>query len=160
MTEEKFGQIIELYRESVFRTAYCFTKSYADAEDISQEVFLKLYTYSGVFASDEHIKAWLLRCTVNLCKNLAKSYWYRFSQSIDETAEGIACPEEKESILPEIMKLKPKLRTALYMYYFEEYSVKELSELLGESKTVITTRLSRGRSKLKELLLKEGYYEL
>ena len=160
MTEEKFCEIIGLYRESVFRTAYCYTKNSSDSEDITQDVFLKLYTYTGTFGSDEHIKAWLLRCTVNRCKNLVKSYWYRFSQAIDENTENIPEQDRRDSILPLIMKLKPKLRTVLYMYYFEGYTVKEIAEIIGESRTVVTTRLSRGRKKLKELLIKEGYDEL
>lgn len=154
MTESEFMRLIGLYRETVFRAAYCCLKSYSEAEDITQEVFLSLYTYSGNFNDDSHIKAWLLRVTVNKCRNLLKSCFKRLSVPLDEAEDKAVCSEES-SVLHLIMSLKPKLRTPLYMYYYEEYSVKEIAALLGEKETTITTRLSRGRKKLKELLIKE-----
>lgn len=160
MTEQEFSRLTDLYRATVFRTAYCYMKSYADAEDISQEVFLKLYTSSESFDTDENVKAWLIRVTSNRCKNLLKSYWYRFSEPITDAHDKAVYDEEESGILPLIMTLKPKIRTVLYMYYYEEYSVKEIAGLLGETKTAVTTRLMRGRRQLKELLIKEGYHEL
>ncbi len=160
MTDNDFSRLIGLYRETVFRIAYCYTKSYADAEDISQEVFLKLYISAESFAADENVKAWLIRVTANRCKNLIKSYWYRFSEAITEKADRAVYDKAEDGIMPFIMKLKPKIRTVIYMYYYEEYSVKEIAELLSEKKTTVTTRLMRGRKQLKEMLLKEGYNEL
>lgn len=160
MTEQEFTRLIGLYRDTVFRVAYCYTKSYADSEDISQEVFLKLYTSEQHFEADENVKAWLITVTANRCRNLLKSCWYRLSEPIcGETDSGVFLSEE-DSVLPLLMMLKPKFRTVLYMYYYEEYSVKEICGLLGESKTAVTTRLMRGRRQLKELLIKEGYNEL
>jgi len=159
MTESEFLRIAGLYRETVFRAAYCCLKSYAEAEVITQDVFLALYTYSGSFNDDSHIKAWLLRVTVNKCRNLLKSCFRRLSVSLEEAADKAVYNEESD-ILSLIMSLKPKLRTPLYMYYYEEYSVKEIAAILGEKETTITTRLSRGRKKLKELLIKEDRYEL
>ncbi len=159
MTEQEFSRLISLYRETVFRVAYCYTKSYADSEDISQEVFLKLYASEQYFAADENVKAWLITVTANSCKNLLKSRWYRFSEPLGENADSCTFMNEGDNILPLLMTLKPKFRTVLYMYYYEEYSVKEICSLLGESKTAITTRLMRGRRQLKELLIKEGYNE-
>ncbi len=159
MLESEFMRLIQLYRQTVFRAAYCCLKSYAEAEDITQEVFLALYTYPGGFNDDSHIKAWLLRVTINKCRNLIKSAFRRFSVPLDEAADKAASTEENE-LLKVVMTLKPKLRTPLYMYYYEEYSVKEIAELLGEKETTITTRLSRGRQKLKVLLTKEDKDEL
>lgn len=154
MTESEFVRLVKLYRGTVFRAAYCCLQSYAEAEDITQEVFLSLYTYSGSFNDDSHIKAWLLRVTVNKCRNLLKSAFIRLRAPLDE-AEEIAVVTEENELLKVAMTLKPKLRTPLYMYYYEEYSVKEIAELLGEKETTITTRLSRGRQRLKELLTRE-----
>ncbi len=159
MTEGDFMELVKQYRHTVFRAAYCRLKSYSEAEDITQEVFLALYTYEGCFNDDSHIKAWLLRVTVNKCRNLLKSAFRRFVVPLDEAADKAAFAEENE-LLNVVMTLKPKLRTPLYMYYYEEYSVKEIAELLGEKETTITTRLSRGRQKLKELLTKEEKDEL
>ncbi len=160
MTEKDFSRLIGLYRETVFRVAYCYTKNYADAEDISQEVFLKLYSSDENFETDENTKAWLIRVTSNLCKNLIKSYWYRFSEPVTEKTDRAVYEKDEDNVLPFIMKLKPKIRTVIYMYYYEEYSVKEIAKLLGEKKTTVTTRLMRGRRQLKAMLLKEDYDEL
>lgn len=159
MTESEFMRLVGLYRQTVFRAAYCCLKSYAEAEDITQEVFLALYTYSGTFNDDSHIKAWLLRVTMNKCRNLIKSAFRRFSVPLEEAADKAILTEDNE-LLNVVMTLKPKIRTPLYMYYYEEYSVKEIAELLGEKETTITTRLSRGRQKLKELLIREDKNEL
>lgn len=159
MTESEFLEHVKRHRQTVFRAAYCQLKSYSEAEDIAQDVFLALYTYNGVFNDDSHVKAWLLRVTVNKCRNLLKSAFRRFSVPLDEAADRENVTEGNE-LLNVVMTLKPKLRTPLYMYYYEEYSVKEIAELLGEKETTITTRLSRGRQKLKELLTKEDKNEL
>ncbi len=159
MTEGEFTELVKLYRQTVFRAAYCQLKSYSEAEDITQEVFLALYTYDGQFNDSSHAKAWLLRVTVNKCRNLIKSAFRRLSVSLDEAADKAVFTEDNE-LLRVVMTLKPKIRTPLYMYYYEEYSVKEIAELLGEKETTITTRLSRGRQKLKELLIREDKNEL
>ena len=159
MTEGEFMEYIKRYRQTVFRAAYCHLNNYAEAEDITQEVFLALYTYKGDFNDGEHIKAWLLRVTINKCRNLMKSAFRRFVVPLD-VAEDKAVAAEENELLRIVMTLKPKLRTPLYMYYYEEYSVKEIAELLGEKETTITTRLSRGRQKLKELITREDKDEL
>ncbi len=161
MTEQEFSRLAGLYRTSVYRAAYCYTKNSADAEDITQEAFFRLFTAGTEFETDEKAKAWLIRTAINRCKDLRKSLRYRLTVQEDEAA-GAVCSDEKaeDSLMPLIMKLKPKSRCVLYMYYYEEYSVKEIAGLLGEKKTTVTTRLMRARKQLKELLIKEGYYEL
>ena len=159
MSESEFVRLVSLYRQTVFRCAYCSLKSYSEAEDITQEVFLSLYTYNGTFNDDHHVKAWLLRVTMNKCRNLLKSAFRKLSVPFEEAGDK-AVFEEKNELLELVMTLKPKLRTPLYMYYYEEYSVKEIAELLGEKETTITTRLSRGRQKLRELLTREDKDEL
>ena len=161
MTEQEFSRLAGLYRLSVYRAAYCYTKNSADAEDITQEAFLKLFTSEIGFETDEKAKAWLIRTAINRCKDFRKSLRFRFTVQEEEAAEA-ACTDKRteDSLLPIVMRLKPKSRCVLYMYYYEEYSVKEIAELLGEKKTTVTTRLMRARKQLKELLLKEGYYEL
>ena len=159
MTEAEFARLVGLYRGVVFRAAYCCLGNYADAEDISQEVFLALLTYSGCFNDDEHIKAWLLRVTVNKCKDARRVFLRRPTVPLEEAAERAVLPEE-DSTLELVMSLRQKLRAPLYMYYYEGYSVREIATLLNEKESTITTRLSRGRRKLKELLTKEEKYGL
>lgn len=160
ITAQEFTRLVELFSGTVFRTALCYTKNQHDADDIMQDVFLKLYTYEKGFESDEHIKAWLIRVTINHCKNLLKSISYRLSEPIEKAENIPAYEQEENGLLSVITELNPKVRAAMYMFYYEGYSVKEIAHITGEKETTITTRLSRGRKQLKKLLLKGGYYEL
>lgn len=163
MSEAEFERLIGLYSGTVYRTAYCRTGNAADAEDIMQEAFLRLYTSKLIFENDEHIKAWLIRTAANLGKNLIKSGWYRLSEPITAQTEERPAKETEipeEGILPLIMKLKPKNRLALYMHYYEGYSVREIASVLGEKESAVTSRLLRARKQLKALIIKEGIYEL
>ncbi len=160
MTEQELTRIVGLYSNTVFRTAMCFMKNKADADDIMQDTFLKIYTYKKDFESDEHIKAWLIRTAANQAKNLLKSRWYRLSEPIENAENAVFQEKEADSLLSVIMKLKPKSRHALYLFYYEGYSVKEIAAIMKQSETAVTSQLSRGRSQLKKLLMKEGYYEL
>ncbi len=159
MTENELKRIIGLFGRNVFNTAYCYMKSYADAEDIRQEAFIKLYICKKNFESDEHIKAWLLRVTVNLCKNALKSYWYRMAMPLDKASDIEADKAREDSFVSYLFRLKPKYRIALYMHYYEGFSVKEIASAVGDKESTILSRLSRGRKQLKDILLKEGYNE-
>lgn len=160
MTENELKRIIELYGNNVFKTAFCYMKSRADADDIQQDVFFKLFLYEKTFESDEHIKAWLLRVTSNLCKNKLKSAWYRLSSPLEAAADVEAQNEFEDDFLSYLYSLKPKYRITLYMYYYEGYSIKEISDIMGEKENTIISRLSRGRKKLKDILIKENYNEI
>lgn len=159
MTEIELTRIIKLFGRNVFQTAYCYMKNYADADDIQQETFIKLYTYGKTFESDEHIKAWLLRVTINLCKNRLNSAWYRLSAPI-EAAESMPAKTESESIIPYLFRLKPKYRVALYMHYYEGYSAKDIARIYDSKETTVLSWLARGRKQLRDILIKEGYDEL
>jgi len=132
-------------------------KNRQDAEDVTQNVFLKLYTYSGDFIDDEHIRAWLLRCTINECKDILHSHWYKFSQPL-EFADDIVYKGSKESgrLLRIMQKLNKNNRLALYLYYYEGYSCSEISKIIGISEDAVSARLRRGRKQLKKLIEKKG----
>lgn len=148
---------IEKYHNTLFRLAITYTKNSHDAEDIVQEAFFKLYCTENSFKADENVKAWLIRVTVNLCKDMVKSKW---RQERSELIMDIPCEDEKESILLDVLnKLKPEQRMIIVLFYFEGYHVKEIAEICGISATTATTRLSRARKMLKKLLLEEGYNE-
>lgn len=156
MTDEELKRFIGLFGASVYKTALCCVKDRYDADDIMQDVFLKLYTYNGSFDSDEHVKSWLLKCTVNAGRDILRSYWRKNSVPLDSLADSPA-PENKDgdSILPLILKLGRKNRTVLYMFYYEGYATEEIASVLGISRTAVTSRLNRGRKQLAELLQKE-----
>ena len=126
--------------------------AYDQAIDINTD--LKDFTF------DEEYKAWLLRIAANRCKDLLKSHWYKFSEPLDEQMQAPENDEEtKDELLSALSRLGAKTRTVLYMYYYEEYSVKEIAELMGDTETAVTSQLWRGRKRLKELLKKDDCEE-
>ncbi len=157
MEENELSRYINRFHHTLYRLAYSYMKNADDSEDIIQEAFLKLYQTEQHFETDENVKAWLIRVTINLCKDALKSTWLK---GRTELSSDITCNDKEESILGEYMnKLKPEYRAALLLFYFEGYSVKELAKICGISVSAATTRLSRARKQLKKLLLKEGYDE-
>lgn len=154
MSEQELNEYICLYRNTVYRLAYSYMKNCEDAEDISQEAFIKLYLSKESFASCDNVKAWLIRVTVNLCKNLLKAAWRRSREEL--LSEPCAPMAEQDDISQYIDRLKPAYSAVLYLFYYEGYSVKEIAQICGVSPVVVRVRLSRGRNSLKEMLLKEN----
>jgi len=155
MTEQELTRLVGKYRANVYRLALCYTKNHADAEDVTQEAFLKLYLSGTDFLIDEEAKAWLFRVAANRCKDLLKSHWYKFSEPLTDDLRAPELDEESGELLALMSKLPEKTRTVLYMYYYEEYSVKEIAGILGEKETVVTSQLWRGRKRMKSMLTEE-----
>lgn len=157
MNEDKLGYYIEKYHGTVFRIAYSYVKNREDAEDIAQEAFLRLFNSDAEFKADENTKAWLIRVSINLAKDMLKSSWFKGRTELDR---DIPYENKEESIMFDcIQRLKPEYCSVILLFYYEGYSAKEIAEILRISPTLVTTRLSRARKQLKEMLLKEGYYE-
>lgn len=152
---KKFG-------DTVLRTAFACTGAYSEAEDITQEVFLSLHSKPQDFTDDEHMKAWLLRVTINRCKNYRKSFRVSRTHSLDDVGEAELqinfTPQESE-LREKIARLPEKYSSVIYLYYYEEYKIKEIAELLGKKENTVSSLLQRARKKLKLELEKEGYYE-
>ena len=157
LNADKLKECIEKHHSTVFRVAYSFVKKREDAEDIVQEAFFRLYTAEKEFLSDENIKAWLIRVSVNLAKDMLKSSHVR---NRTELTEEIPCGMSREDTLSEmIRRLKGEYCTVLLLFYYEGYTVREIAEIMKTSQTLVTTRLSRARKQLKKILLEEGYDE-
>ena len=154
--DSEFERYIKLYRKSVLGTALCYVRNTSDAEDITQEAFFKLYTYKGSFENDEHVKAWLLRCAINLSKDLLRSFWYRCTDPLESIGEKVHYDTSEGGGLPEIMnKLNPKTRLVLSLHYYEGYSAKEIAQIMHTTESAVLHRLSRGRKQLKDILINE-----
>ncbi len=150
MDNDKVSRYVELFHSSVFRLAYSYVKNREDAEDIAQETFMRLYRSEKVFATDNDVKAWIMRVAINLSKDLLKSAWLK---GRGELSEDIPCENEKESILLDFVKqLKPEHSVVIHLFYYEGYSVKEIAKICRISTTSVTTRLSRARKQLKRML--------
>ena len=152
MDKAHFTAAVERYKDMVFRTALHTLASPQDADDTVQEVFLRLFQYQGTFDGEEHLRRWLLRVTVNRCRDLLKSPWRR-RVALEEMPETPVFDKPREAALyREVMALPEKYRTVLNLFYYEELSVREIGELLGVGDSTVTTRLARARRRLKERL--------
>lgn len=159
MTDELFVQLYEKHRNSVYSVIFNFVRNEADAGDLTQETFIRLYTNVKPFDSDEHIKAWLIRTALNLCKNHVRDSGRRSHEQLDE---NIAAPESDDLsyVMNAVLALPEKYRLPIHLYFYEDYSVKQIADALGLNESTVKTRLKRGREKLKSVLEKEaGHYE-
>lgn len=150
MNEELFTEYITKYSNMVYRIAYSYMNSCADSEDIMQDVFLKLYQSGKSFDSDEHLKAWLIRVTINKAKDELKACRRKQTQLISDGAD-ITFPVNTD--LHEAMQsLSEDYRIAVYLHYYEGYGIKDISKLLRISEANVKTRLKRAREKLRAFL--------
>ena len=150
---EDFESIAEKFTDVVYRVALSYCKNKYDAEDVLQNTFIKLLQSDTKFEDEMHIRKWLVRVTVNECKSMWRSFWRKNVLSLDEmeTETEFTTPE-KSDLYDAVMKLQPKYRIVVHLYYYEEYSVREISEILGIKETTIQTRLMRARNNLKQQL--------
>ncbi|HJA62762.1 MAG TPA: sigma-70 family RNA polymerase sigma factor [Candidatus Intestinimonas stercoravium] len=149
-------RLVETYSDLILRLSYTYLKSTEDAQDICQSVFLKLLQPPRSFGSPEHERAWIIRAAVNLCKDHLKSRWRRSTVGLEAAGEVPAPAAEEGSLLSAVELLPPKYRAVIYLYYYEGYNAREIGDLLGEKPATISTRLDRGRRRLRDLLEQEG----
>ena len=152
LEREEFLRLAGTYKDTVYRVALHALGSPHDADDIVQETLLRLWKRAEPFESEAHAKHWLIRVALNLCKNVFRAPWRKLT-SLDEldTAAVFDTPEQG-ALYAEVMALPEKYRTVLYLFYYEDYSVKEVAQLLGISESAVTTQLSRARQALKTKL--------
>jgi len=140
----------EKYCDTVFRLAFIRTGNKADADDIMSDVFLRLIRNIHRIKSEEHLKAWLIRATIN-CSNSFFKRQRRINQvRITEADEGYEMKEN--SVLPAVLNLPVHQKTAVYMHYFEGYSVDEIATLCGTRSGTVKSRLARAREVLRNTL--------
>lgn len=156
MDTAQITRLVETYSDMILRISYSYLKQTCDAEDICQTVFLKILTKDIRFDTPEHEKAYIIRTTVNACKDYLKSGFFRKTVPLED-AEMIAAPQAPDLPILEALKALPeKYRVPIYLFYYEDYSAREIGQILGKSKGNITTCLSRGRKKLRDYLQQEG----
>ena len=143
-------RIIRQYSDMIYRIAVHNCQSAADAEDIMQDVFVELLTKCPCLDDPEHLKAWLIRVTVNKCRSLHRLAWRRTSVPLDECAE-LAGPEES-SVMEEIRQLPETMRNVIYLYYYEDCTIAEIAEILGKNRNTVSSALQRARRKLRDIL--------
>ena len=152
MTNEQFTCLAKRYIDTVFRVALNYIKSPSDADDVTQNVFLKLLQEQKSFDNDNHAKHWLIRVTINECKNLVRSRWWKV-ESFEEYAGTLSFDDQAQrDLFYTVMALPRKYRIPIYLYYYEGYSTQEIGELLKLPKNTVCTQLKRGRDLLRKAL--------
>ena len=152
-TNAEIERVVNEYATMLLRVAYSQLNNRTEAEDAVQEVLLKYMEKAPIFQSEEHEKAWLLRVTVNHCKNHLASAWFRKRADLDE---GIpALDNEELEVVSAVAALPAKYRAVVHLYYFEGYSTKEIAEILHSRPNTVSSRLSRARALLAKALKEE-----
>ena len=156
-SEEEASRAIDLYGDTVKRICMIHLKNYADTEDIFQTVFLKYVLKSTEFHSTDHEKAWIIRVTINACRDLLKSFFHSRTLPLDSLREkpGEPAPDHSD-VLEAVLALPSKYKDVIYLYYYEEYSAEEIGQILRKNKNTVYTLLNRGRQLLRSSLEEVG----
>lgn len=148
ITKEWILDRYDLYKTMLFRISFSYLGNKEDCEDILQEAFIKLCYHAPDFQSAEDEKRWLIRVTVNLCKNHLRNYWNRHKVNLENLEEYADQPEDLE-LLSDILRLPDKYKRIIQLHYFAGYKVSEISNILNISESAVKMRLKRGRERLK-----------
>lgn len=151
-SQRDFTTIYDRNVDTVYRVCYSFMKNRSDAEDMTQEAFVKLLSSGIQFENQRHEKAWLIVTASNLCKDTLKKWW-RKTENIDDHT-SLTGPERmgQSDVMEALMSLNKDYKTAVYMYYYEGYTTAEIAEHLNCPEATVRSRLSRARKQLKMLL--------
>jgi RNA polymerase sigma factor (sigma-70 family) len=148
--KDAFSFAFTQYTDTVYRVAVHNTRCKSDAEDITQEVFVKLLESSKKFKDGEHLKAWLIRVTINECRTLMRKY----SRETEQSAEIADCAVyDGDSVLEAVKALPENYRNAIYLHYYEGYTAKEIGKILDAKENTVLSWLSRGRAALRKEMI-------
>ncbi len=153
-----FNEIIAKYGNRLYAVAFNVCRQPEDAEDAVQEALLSLSKCGeqGPFESEEHLKAWLLRVTINAAKSMRRSFWNRNRASYEEYMDSLPFEEPSDkSLMDAVLELPEKYRIVVHLYYYEGYKVSEIAKILKQSENTVKTRLRNSRSMLRTKL--EGW---
>lgn len=156
LSEQEVNRAIDRYADTVRRICILHLKNMSDSEDVFQEVFLKYALRSAAFQNPEHEKAWIIRVTINRCKDVIKSVFRRRTAPLGAAA---ALPREQREqsgeTLEAVLSLPKKYKDSIYLYYYEGYSAAEIAKILGKTSSTVYTLLARGRKLLSRSLGEE-----
>jgi len=139
----------------LFRVAVAILKTRAEAEDVVQDVFVKLFEKQPQFDSNEHETAWLMRVTVNMCRSRLRSFWWRRVEPLLE--DYPAKSDEQQEVIEAVMALPARYRVVVHLFYYEGYSTGEIAEITARKEGTVRQQLTRARRMLGEILRGDGY---
>ena len=146
----QFEQVVRKYNHTVVAVCVMRLKNFADAEDCFQNTFVRLFNNSPEFQCEDHLKAWLIRVSINECKNYIRKN-RKFLSLEDRPDTAVDFDKNSSDISWALVELEEKYRDVMYLYYVEQYKVDEISEILGHKPNTVKTLLKRGREKLKTI---------
>lgn len=147
ISAHQFEAVYSTHSGAVYRLAMIYLGRRADAEDVTQEAFLRLLCSAPVFADEPHRRRWLLRVTANLCRDQLRGFWRRRVTELEDTLP--AAPPEEQEALAAVMALPEQYKLPIHLHYYEGYSVTEIAEILKLGQSAVKMRLKRGREMLK-----------
>jgi len=151
-------EICTKYGDRLYAAAFNITRQRQDAEDAVQEALLRLYRSDKEFESEEHVKAWLIRVTINIAKSTCTSFWHRNRVPYEDYMEEIPFEDDSDRDLMEaVLSLPDKYRIIVHLYYYEGYKTREIADTLKLSENTVKTRLLQSRKLLKNKL--EGWQD-
>ena len=154
-TNEEVKEIYDEHFDMLFRISFMYFKNEHDALDIIQNVFVKLIEKNVSFNDKNHEKAWLIRVTVNMCKNNI-THWFRKNKEIVDSE--FTYKDKNDDLLEQVLLLPRKYKDVIYLYYYEGYSTIEISKMLDKNENTVRSLLKRAKLILKENV-KEEFYE-
>lgn len=150
MEREEAEWVVQRHGQTVYRLAYARTGNREDAEDVTQETFLRLVRAAPKFRDEDHCRAWLLRVAANCANDWFRAPWRRREGPL---TDALPAPEHEDGgVVEAVLALPAKYRTAVHLYYYEELSVAEIAKITGKSESAVKSRLFRARVLLREML--------
>lgn len=149
-------ELVDEYKDNIYAVAFNVCKNAQDAEDVVQNTFISYYTEKKEFENRQHIRAWLIRVAINKAKNVNRTFWRRNVLSLKDYIGTLEFDtSESEELFSAVMKLPGKYRIVIHLFYYEDYSVNEIADILNISVSNVKVRLCRGRSMLRECIKEE-----
>ena len=148
--------LMEKYKDHLFAVAFNICKNAADADDVVQDTFLQYHITDKQFENEQHIRAWLIRVAINKAKNINMSSWRLSKIPLEDYMETLTFETpEAEKLFEEVMKLPEKYRIVIHLFYYEDYSIREIAQIINATESNVKVRLTRGRRLLKQVLKEE-----
>ena len=149
-------ELFEKYQNNLYAVAFNVCKNAEDAEDVVQDTFIQYYSFEKQFDNEQHIRAWLIRVAINKAKNMNRTFWRKNKMSLEDYMETLTFETPKSGELFEAaMSLPEKYRIVIHLFYYEDYTIREIARILRLTEGNIKVRLSRARSLLREKLQEE-----
>lgn len=150
---------IRRHGTAVYRLAYAYMRNPHDADDVFQDVFLRYVEKAPAFRDDDHRRAWLLRATINRCRSLYRSAWWKRIVPLEHAGAASTPPPDDPALAEALDRLPAKYRTVIHLSCHEYLDAQEIAALLGIKPVSVRSQLSRARAMLAELLKEEDSHD-